>query len=398
MIAAGAGTVALVLVGDELLAGHVADANGPWLGRALADAGLQVVSAAYARDDLAAVVTAVERGLDDARAVIVTGGLGETNDDVTRPALARIAGDVSGVDLPNGQGIEPGVRLDLGRGTVYAVPGVPREMAAMVSGQVMPHLTATSGELLPRVTRSLTVVGVREARVAAALEGLEDTLGADGGLAFLPRPGEVEVRIRVAGPDADAVAAEAVVRARELLGDIVAAVDRGLEEAVVDDLARLGATVATAESLTGGLLCGALVSVPGSSTVVRGGVVAYATDLKERLAGVPGDVLDRRGPVAAETAAAMAHGIRNRCAATFGVATTGVAGPDPQDGRPAGTFHVAVASATDVRVGGLRPSPRWPAGRELVRRLAVVHALDLLRRFAGGIAGGVGESTAAPTR
>jgi nicotinamide-nucleotide amidase len=396
--AAAAGTVALVLVGDELLAGHVADANGPWLGRVLADAGMQVVSAAYARDDLAAVVAAVERGLDDGWAVIVTGGLGRTSDDVTRSALAHLAGDMPGVDLPNRQGSETGVRLDLRRGTVYAVPGVPREMAGMVSGEVLPHLMAAAGELPPRVTRSLLVVGVSEARVAAALAALEDTLGANGALAFLPRPGEVEVRVRVAGADAEAVAAAAVRRSRELLGDVVAAVDRGLEEAVVGDLVRQGATVATAESLTGGLLCGALVSVPGASAVVRGGVVAYATDLKAQLAGVPGTVLDRHGPVAADTAVAMAEGVRNQCAATFGVATTGVAGPDPQDGHPPGTFHVAVASAAGVRAGGGAPSSHGPAGREMVRRLAVVHALDLLRRCVNGIDGGVGESSAAPTR
>ena len=398
MSAAAAGTVALVLVGDELLAGHVADANGPWLGRVLADAGMQVVSAAYARDDLAAVVAAVERGLDDAWAVIVTGGLGRTSDDVTRSALAHLAGNVPGVDLPNGQGSETGVRLDLGRGTVYAVPGVPREMAGMVSGEVLPHLVAAAGELPPRTTRSLLVVGVSEARVAAALTALEDTLGVNGALAFLPRPGEVEVRVRVAGADAEAVAAAAVRRSRELLGDVVAAVDRGLEEAVVGDLVRQGATVATAESLTGGLLCGALVSVPGASAVVRGGVVAYATDLKAQLAGGPGIVLDRHGPVAADTAVAMAEGVRNQCAATYGVATTGVAGPDPQDGHPPGTFHVAVASAAGVRAGGGAPSPHGPAGREMVRRLAVVHALDLLRRCVNGIDGGVGESSAAPTR
>ena len=397
MSAAAADTVALVLVGDELLAGHVADANGPWLGRALADAGMQVVSAAYARDDLAAVVEAVERALDDARAVIVTGGLGRTSDDVTRSALAHLAGDVPGVDLPNGQGSETGVRLDLRRGTVYAVPGVPREMVDMVSGEVLPHLVAAAGELPHRVTRSLLVVGVSEARVAAALAALEATLGADGALAFLPRPGEVEVRIRVAGADAEAVAAAVVGRARELLGDIVAAVDRGLEEAVVGDLVRHGATVATAESLTGGLLCGALVSVPGASAVVRGGVVAYATDLKAELAGVPGpfSIATARWP---PTPRRRWPRVRNRCAATFGVATTGVAGPDPQDGQSPGTFHVAVASATGVRAGGRPPSPHGSADREMVRRLAVVHALDLLRRCVNGIDGGVGESPAAPTR
>jgi nicotinamide-nucleotide amidase len=396
--AAAVGTVALVLVGDELLAGNVADANGPWLGRVLADAGMEVVSAAYARDDLAAVVTAVERGLDDARAVIVTGGLGSTSDDVTRSALARLAGDMPAVDLPNGKGSETGVRLDLRVGTVYAVPGVPREMAGMVSAEVLPHLVATAGERPPRVTRSLLLVGVGEVRVAAALTAVEATLGPNGALAFLPRPGEVEVRIRSTGPDAEAVAAAAVRQSRDLLGDIVAAVDRGLEEAVVSDLVRQGATVAMAESLTGGLLCGALVSVPGASAVVRGGVVAYATDLKAQLAGVPETVLDRHGPVAADTAAAMAEGVRNLCAATFGVATTGVAGPDPQDGHPPGTFHVAVASATGIRAGGRSAAAHQPAGREMIRRLAVVHALDLLRRCVNGIDGGVGESPAAPTR
>ena len=392
------GTVALVLVGDELLAGHVADANGPWLGRTLADAGVQVVSAAFARDDVDAVIHAVGRGLDDARAVVVTGGLGRTSDDVTRPALALLAGDRAGVDLPNGRGSEAGVRLDLLRGTVYAVPGVPREMAAMVTDEVLPHLVAVAGEMPPRLTRSLVVVGVSEAWVAAALAPLDATLGANGALAYLPRPGEVEVCIRVAGADAAAVAAAGVAHARELLGDVVAAVDRRLEEVVVGDLAAHDATVATAESLTGGLLCGALVSVPGASAVVRGGVVAYASDLKAELAGVPWPVLDRHGPVAAATAAAMAEGVRRRCAATFGVATTGVAGPDQQDGHRAGTFHVAVASGAGTRVGSRPPVPHLSADREMIRRLAVVYALDLLRRCVQGVGGGVGESSAAPTR
>ncbi|MGH9250749.1 MAG: nicotinamide-nucleotide amidohydrolase family protein, partial [Acidimicrobiales bacterium] len=357
-----------------------------------------VVSAAFARADVEAVIRAVEHGLDDARAVVVTGGLGRTSDDVTRPALALLAGDRAEVDLPNGRGSEAGVRLDLLRGTVYAVPGVPREMVGMVAGEVLPHLVATAGEMPPRLTRSLVVVGVSEAQVAAALAPLEATLGANGALTYLPRPGEVEVRIRVAGADAAAVAAGVVVHARELLGDVVAAVDRRLEEAVVGDLAARDATVVTAESLTGGLLCGALVSVPGASAVVRGGVVAYASDLKAELAGVPGPVLDRHGPVAAATAAAMAEGVRRRCAATFGVATTGVAGPDQQDGHSAGTFHVAVASDAGTRVGSHPPVPHLSADREMIRRLAVVYALDLLRRCVQGVGGGVGESSTAQTR
>lgn len=145
--------------------------------------------------------------------------------------------------------------------------------------------------------------------------------------------------------------------------------------AVVNALERVGATVAAAESLTGGLVTAALTAVPGASAVVRGGMVVYATDLKTSLGGVPVDVLDRDGPVAASTAAAMAAGARDRCRATYGVATTGVAGPDPQDGRPPGTLHVAVAGPDGTRVAsvtGLR------GGREAIRQQAVRHALDLL--------------------
>lgn len=148
-----------------------------------------------------------------------------------------------------------------------------------------------------------------------------------------------------------------------------------LEAAAVDALRRAAATVATAESLTGGLVTGALTSVPGASAVVRGGVVVYATDLKATLAGVPPDVLERDGPVSATTVAEMAEGVRARCAATYGVATTGVAGPDDQDGHPPGTLHVAVAGPAGVRVA----SASGLAGdRTVLREVAVRRALELL--------------------
>ncbi|MGH8777189.1 MAG: nicotinamide-nucleotide amidohydrolase family protein, partial [Jiangellaceae bacterium] len=399
-----AGTVALVLVGDELLAGHVADANGPWLGRRVAEAGLRVTSAALVPDDAAAVARAIEHGLDDARTVVVTGGLGPTSDDVTRPALALLAGDRPAGELPNVRGSEPGVRLDLARGTVYAVPGVPGEMRAMAEDQVLPavlrDVVAAAGAVPRRATRSLLVVGMREMEVAATLASLVAGLpgAVVGRLAYLPRPGEIEVRIQVTGPDAERSAAMVAVRARHLLGDAVAAQDGRLEDAVVATLLSAGATAATAESLTGGLLAGALVSVPGASAVLRGGVVAYATDLKAALLDVPHALLDRHGPVAAETAAAMAEGVRLRCGSTFGVATTGVAGPGPQDGQPAGRFYVAVVADDVVRVASRDPSPHFVADRETIRRLAVVSGLDLLRRAADGLGPGPGESSGPQTR
>lgn len=162
--------------------------------------------------------------------------------------------------------------------------------------------------------------------------------------------------------------------------------DPGLDsvaESVVRELSRTGATVATAESLTGGLVAAVLTSVPGASVAVRGGVVAYATDLKTSLAGVPADLLDRSGPVSAATASAMASGARRVCDATYGVATTGVAGPNWQDGHPPGTLYVAVAGPR----GEVTDAPAGLRGdRTAVRNAAVRCALDLLRRVVAGAA------------
>lgn len=157
-----------------------------------------------------------------------------------------------------------------------------------------------------------------------------------------------------------------------------------------DLLARLAAdgwTVATAESLTGGLVVAALVSVPGASAVVRGGVVAYATDVKASVLGVSPDLLARHGAVHPDVAAAMAAGARTALGADVGIATTGVAGPDPQDGHPPGTFHVAVCGPAGVVTESSAPDGVLPGdvGRDVVRRAAVDHALDLALRRLGDV-------------
>ncbi len=143
---------------------------------------------------------------------------------------------------------------------------------------------------------------------------------------------------------------------------------------VLELMASRGDTLAVAESLTGGLVCAALTDIPGASVVVRGGVVAYATDLKAALLGVPRPLLDRHGTVHPDVAVAMAEGVRQRLGAGFSVATTGVAGPDPQDGQPVGTVHVAVASEGDTVVRTVA----LPGDRAAVRARTVVTALGLL--------------------
>lgn len=165
---------------------------------------------------------------------------------------------------------------------------------------------------------------------------------------------------------------------------VAGAAARELAAEVIGMLTRAGQTVAAAESLTGGLIGAALTAMPGSSETFRGGVVAYATDLKAGQLGVPEDLLAAHGAVHPDVAAAMATGVATRLGARYGVAVTGVAGPDPQDGRPVGTVHVAVSEVSDNGRDAARTvvhSPLLPGVRANIRQLTVVHALDLLRRF-----------------
>ncbi|NED93749.1 CinA family protein [Phytoactinopolyspora alkaliphila] len=150
--------------------------------------------------------------------------------------------------------------------------------------------------------------------------------------------------------------------------------------AAVRNLVDRHLTLATAESLTGGLVSAALTAVQGSSAVLRAGVVVYATDTKASLAGVPSSVLDAHGPVAAETAAAMAEGIRRRVGADVGLATTGVAGPEPQDGHPPGTVYVAMADASGTTVRAFTGADRLTGARAAVREATVAVALEMLAR------------------
>jgi len=221
-----------------------------------------------------------------------------------------------------------------------------------------------------------------ESAVAEALGGLVERLDVTGSatVAFLAGGGRVKVRITTkAASRTDALEHLAPIEAevRTTLGEAVYGVDGDTLPGVVSRLllAR-GATVAAAESLTGGLLGSLLSETPGSSDTFRGAVVAYATTLKTALLGVPVELLAERGPVDSDVAVAMAHGVRTRLGATYGVALTGVAGPDIQDGATPGTVYVGIAGPTGAAARQLQ----LPGRREQVRLLAAVSGLDALRR------------------
>lgn len=419
--------VELLTVGDELLLGDTVNGNAAWLGRMLTAAGAQPDRAVTVRDEIEVIADAVAAALRRADAVIVTGGLGATSDDLTRDALALLAGvpllpdpeielllaekaAERGVPLHpmtarmalvpegaaligNSAGSAPGLRLTLADGVVYALPGVPAEMRAMMTEHVLPEIAAAAPGGGP-LRRTLRVAGRYETEVATALAPVEAL--PDVQVAYLPAAGQVRVRLTATGPEALTMLQGAEELARELLGSAVyGADDDTLDHVVHRLLAERNATVAVAESLTGGLIGAELTAMPGASATYAGGLVVYATDLKASLLGVAPHLLAAEGAVHPQVAAAMATGVRDRLGASYGLAVTGVAGPEPQDGRAVGTVFVAVAGpGSDPVVESPRQS-RGSAGaerREIIRRSTVTYALDLLRRSILGLAPAVGSA------
>jgi competence/damage-inducible protein CinA-like protein len=403
-----------ITIGDELLLGDTVNGNAAWLGRRLAEAGVEVGRGVVVGDSIDAIIAAVTEGLGRSDAVITTGGLGPTYDDLTRDALARAAGvplfrdpelerrlrertaaagrelqpmALRMAEVPEGAellanpvGSAPGLRMRLPGGMVYALPGVPHELRAIMTDVVLPELPV-AGTAVERVT--LRTVGLWESVIATRLAPVEAMDGVR--LAYLPDPGEVKIRITAA----EGRLPEAEARVRRLLGPAVyGAGDETLDRVVHRLLAERSATVATAESLSGGLIGGELTRMPGSSATYLGGVVAYATPLKERLLGVSAELLARHGAVHPQVAAEMAAGVRERLGATYGLAVTGVAGPEPQDGQAVGTVYLAIAGpegSPSVSAPRLPVPGTGERARPLIRRMTVVHALDLLRqRILGG--------------
>ncbi|WP_406295949.1 CinA family nicotinamide mononucleotide deamidase-related protein [Embleya sp. NBC_00888] len=410
--------VELVAVGDELLVGDVVNTNAVTLGRRLTAAGLRVTGVSTVGDGLDEMIDVLTQAVRRADAVLVSGGLGPTSDDRTREAIAAVAGvalrrdpaiedwlrrryqglnrtltalglqqaDVpeGGRSLPNPNGSAPGVAIEIGDVQVYAVPGPPHEMIAMTEDRVLPDLLRRAGNPPIRAQRQLLTASVGEGVIAATLEPLEKELAVVGAVevAYLATAGQTRVKLTSTAPGgADAVDA-ATARARELLGGCVYGEAGDTPAGVVLDLLReRGATVAVAESLTGGLVAAELTSVPGASASVRGSITAYATDVKAAVLGVDADLLAAVGAVHPDVAGAMAEGVRRLMSGTYGVATTGVAGPDPQDGKPVGTVHIAVAGPEGTTVLSLL----FSGSRSRIREMTTVRVLDLLRCVVAGL-------------
>jgi nicotinamide-nucleotide amidase len=410
--------VEIVAVGTELLLGQIADTNSQWLGEHLAANGIDSHFHQHVGDNHERMVLAFRTALARSDALIVCGGLGPTQDDITRAALAEVLNvplerheelietirqlftsrgrtmtdnNLLQADVPRGatiipqtRGTAPGLICALGQKVIYAVPGVPYEMSDMFERAILPDLVERqrlAGETSVIKSRVMRTWGSSESGLAEAVAARFEAL--EGGrvtIAFLASGIEgIKIRLTARGDDdAEAVTLladeERHVRAliEEHLGDVIFSTnDESMEEVVAALLLERGATLSVAESLTGGLIASRLVNVPGASTWFRGGLVSYASQIKFDLLGVPD------GPVvSADAAEAMASGVRKLLESDIGLSVTGVAGPDEQDGQAPGTVFVGL----DLGQGATSVALRLPGDRPRVRSYAAISALDALRR------------------
>lgn len=402
----------VVAVGTELLLGQIVDTNSSWIGEQLALAGIDCYLQTKVGDNWARIATAITDALDRSDAVIVCGGLGPTQDDITRDVIAEIMGvpleedpevverllhmfggrgrampsnnlrqamvPVGASRIPQQPGTAPGLICPVGDKLIFAVPGVPYEMKEMVTGTVIPELRRRAGDTGVIRSRTLRTWGHSESGIAEMLADRIDELDQQGHatIAFLASGIEglkVRATAKAATADeADAVLDREVGLLSEILADYVFSTDDEPMEVVVLDLLRsAGLSLAVAESVTGGLVTARLTGVPGSSDVLRGGVTSYASEVKYEVLGVP------EGPVVTEdAAAAMAEGVCRVLGADVGLATTGVAGPDGQEGIAPGTVFIASHLDGVTETAMLR----LPGGREQIRQFTVISLLDHLRR------------------
>jgi len=399
-----------VSVGTELLLGETQDTNAHFLASRLPALGIDLLYITVVGDNLERLREVVGRAFARSDLVLITGGLGPTEDDLTREAIAAVLGEEPRVDeelarqlrdffasrglpfpernlkqawlipsarpIPNPRGTAPGWWVEKGGRIIVAMPGPPPEMERMWQEEVAPRLRQrATGEVLVR--RTLKTLGLGEAQVDETLGEL--TRSSNPTVAVYARPDGVHVRL--AAKAASEEAAQAIIapveeEVRRRLGPhIWGADEETLEEVVGRLLKERGLTLAVMESFTGGLLADTITNVPGSSAYFLAGYVAYQPEVKAAL-GVDMEIIRRHGVVSDEVAAAMARAARERAGAHIGIGTTGVAGPDPLEGKPPGTVHIAIDHRGEVR----SVAYRFYQGRLATKRRAVTVALGLLWR------------------
>lgn len=384
--------VSIINIGDELLIGQVVNTNASNMSKLLISSGFDVIEVCTIADREEAIRSTLERSLAKSDAVLITGGLGPTKDDITKHTLCSFFGsrlveneealanirrifDEKGYPLTeinrqqswvpecctminNVLGTAPGMWFEKereGNGpaqVVVSLPGVPFEMLNLMETEILPRLRNHFGaEFI--LNKNILVQGIGESFLSDRIEKWELALPESIRLAYLPQAGMVKLRLTARGTDEQMLRrqiAEAVEGLYPLAGEFIVGEDmESLPEVVAYKMKQMGASLATAESCTGGTIASKLTAMSGASEYFRGGVVAYSNDVKECALGVKHDTLTAHGAVSEETAREMAEGVRKRLGADFAIATTGIAGPTGGTAeKPVGTVWIAVASEKET--------------------------------------------------
>ena len=401
----------IISCGTELLLGHISDTNATYLAQNLAALGIDLYYVSQVGDNQGRVVETLQRAWGRSDLIIMTGGLGPTEDDLTRESISVMLGEKMYVDpeleaelrdkfarlrvqmpernlkqatlissaqsLANPIGSAPGWWVEKDGRVLVAMPGVPREMFRMWGDQVLPRLHKLTGGLI--FTRILRVYGIGEATIEERLGELIHTTNPT--VATYAKVDAVDVRISAKAKQrelAEQMVVDVELQICELLGDAIFGRDKDTLALVTGkQLLAHQWTLGVMESLTGGLLASMITDVPGASRYFSGGIVTYSTELKARM-GVPQDILDCYGAVSEQTARAMACAVRERLGTDFGIGITGVAGPDQQENKPVGVVYIAVAGPEGV-VADMGPG--WRGDRSDNKRHAALTALNMLRKY-----------------
>jgi nicotinamide-nucleotide amidase len=376
----------IITIGDEILIGQIVDTNSAWMAQQLNLAGIKVKQITSVSDDADHIIEALTMAEKRARIILITGGLGPTKDDITKFTLARyfnmgmrrdqgvleqvegffkkinrpmIESNIRQADVPDGcivipnkNGTAPCMWFEHNGNIIVSMPGVPFEMMYLMEDEVLPRLKAQFA--LPAIYhKTILTAGLGESFLAAEIEHIENSLPASIKLAYLPKLGQVRLRLSTSGPDEEILKQEVEVYARQIVNKlgkyVVAEDDIALEKAILDLMDQKGLTLSTAESCTGGYIAHLITRHPGSSSVYLGGAVAYAYELKESILGVKAQTLASYGAVSEETVKEMALGAITHFNTDYSVAVSGIAGPGGgTEDKPVGTVWIAVASRTNV--------------------------------------------------
>ena len=402
-----------ISIGDELLIGQVINTNAAWLGEHLSEAGFHLDSSLTIGDSENAILNAFDACMD-ADLVLVTGGLGPTADDITKPTVCKFfdtelefcqAAYDNLVSLferrgfkmsernrgqamlpkackyiPNTYGTAPCMWLEKNGVAFVFMPGVPFEMKGIFTDELLPRIKEHF-QAIPYEKRVIMTTGIGESFLADKIKDWEDALPDFLSLAYLPQYGMV--RLRLSGRHEDArllheTLDREVAKLVDLISEYIFSMqDQPIERTVFDLLNSKGMTFASAESCTGGNIAHVITLIPGSSEVFKGTAVTYATPMKTKVLGVPAEMIEEQGVVSQEVVESMASGVRDLMEADFGVATTGIAGPSGgTEENPVGTVWIGVASAKGV------VSKRFNFGkdRENVINRATIAAYEMLRQ------------------